>query len=453
MSNLKPLLSGALPTVMEFRNILDLGAPPINDLSSDFGQALATLVQKQKGWNSKECGLTLIDLMSPALAKGGIESLLNTPGISREATIMLRANKNATSQPSPACTETRSPQDNRYLAYAMAKYGNLNDPQTAEFIKKHGLAGDMAKSPSTTIEHLLTRKDIPKSLASLLDAATTASEYRILCQMEGHRVFREQFREHMTLTECISMDQELRLPPDLSATNLTFLYKTLITPTGAAMFAFPEREEARIALHPNAPKSILVEAMDRKSPVGHLRTHAAKSDSPHAEWFLRVCGQQWEMGEVKNAAPDALKRAAETSPTSKAEFLPDILSHPNYPWKENNEEILKKVQIIYTETVIAARCLHEADRSKVLSEDLSRRFPASFLFTEKLSARQIEKLVAVHPEYAALAACHPNGYDIQVENEHDRTIVSRYREKFPCPHLPGKTGAHLPEKQTHTLDI
>ena len=75
------------------------------------------------------------------------------------------------------------------------------------------------------------------------------------------------------------------------------------------------------------------------------------------------------------------------------------------------------------------------------------------LFSEKLSAVRIEKLVQQFPDIASLAACHPNGGGVCVPGE-DREVVDKIRSAAKTVSLYGKSGEiAVPGARTCILEL
>lgn len=144
------------------------------------------------------------------------------------------------------------------------------------------------------------------------------------------------------------------------------------------------------------------------------------------------------------------KLTSKNSPADRAR----ILCHPNFPWqKSDQDKILAATNIAIVDVVFAARHLHRHITGDAFPEQRMSGFPGASLFSPSISAVRLEKIVAEHPEQAAMAACHPNGGDIEVKDEHLRTIVERFRDKFQAPSLAGKTVSSAPGKSVSVLEL
>ena len=61
------------------------------------------------------------------------------------------------------------------------------------------------------------------------------------------------------------------------------------------------------------------------------------------------------------------------------------------------------------------------------------------LFSPKLSARRLEKIADEHPDIAPVAACHPNGGDISINDAILADGVRQFNRHFHIPSLEGKS--------------
>lgn len=438
---MRPLLMGAVKPFLEFRYILDEGTTRIDSLSSIFARMLLAVASSPHGWSACEDGLELIDLMSPVLTGVAIRKMI-THGVSRTARVALAANPN---YPHGAAKVSPRKKDMRLFAFGTAKYGDLTKSENVDLIAEYALGASEVGSGRAPIGYLLNRDDIPRRLAEILDPLVNIEEYAVLCKMEGHRAFREKSRRHMSLDDLMGSNKAAKLPPDLTSENLTQLFTALRghEPLLASV-------EAQVALHPNAPRNLFQAACQSAGTINAIMVDVARSESPHAEWFMQCQNMRREMGALRHATPEGLRWAAESLLREAPASLTNVLTHPKYPWHADNGETLKATHDL--STVLAARSLFGGSRFDH-ADDMINKFPGSLLFSEKLSGVQLEKLASAHPEFEALAACHPNGGEIHVEGGRDRYIADQFRAKFAEPALAGRTSVREPAVFSQSLKI
>lgn len=452
--NIKKMLGSLLDSVenpaREFRDILTDGSKQVDDLSTERGKAFLALARNPKSLKENH-GMEVVDLMSPVLTANAICSLLVDPHVSLDAGSVLCANPNCPKD----FKEPPRQQDLPLLALGTARYGDLSKPENVDFIINQVLSRDAASSiKGAGARYLLERDDIPESLAGILDRYVASRDYPELCEKAGHREFCKNNPRELRLADIADDRGMIKLPPDVTADNLVKLFDEISSAAAPTWVLEPIEERIKITLHPNAPKCLIETGKkDREGAALVVALGCGDKVTEHAEWFLRREGMPWPMSALRNATPNGLRWAAEGLMADSPKSLPDVLTHPNYPWREDNDAILKAVHTHQSDVIVAARCLFGAAKSNVLFEDVAEKYPGSLLFTENLSSVKLEKIAEVYPELAAFAACHPNGRDIRVANEHDSEIVGRFRGKFASPALAGKSNLGLPGKLSQLIEI
>lgn len=451
---LRPLIKGTLNLHQAFRDTFEDGVESYENLNSDECLTLVAIAQNSR--IMAKSGLDVSDLGSPMLKEGAIRAMFRLPKITRAAQLVLAANPNC---PKDLVVEPKETDVFYDRAIALARYGNLENEETVKTIENHILSVSTAGARSPGIESLLRRKTISKLAASVMDKYVTGEEYDLLSQTAEHREYvREKYgKKDMSIDESGTVDNQLKLPPDIRAENLGALFSS------QGLYALPNRSAnlARIALHPRAEKSLLEAALKAPSVKKQIMEKVIGSESPHAEWFIERAQLVSEkvpvaaIATLKHTSPDGLlKAAAKSGESGDGIGLATILTHPNFPWANADQDALLAAANDSTlDVILAARALYKCQPCKEAPESMLEKLPGAMLFSPNLSARALEKLVSQHPNQAAMAACHPNGCDITVENKRERTIVEQFRAKFKTPSLAGKSELRASRSISHIVDL
>ena len=107
-----------------------------------------------------------------------------------------------------------------------------------------------------------------------------------------------------------------------------------------------------------------------------------------------------------------------------------LLAHKNFPWdKTEIQDILPREGQApgFHEASFMGGILIGCVRSRAFSDKVAASAPGEVpskalaaIFTESASTRRLNKEIAEEPEFANLAACHPNGVDINPDTELER---------------------------------
>jgi len=448
---LRHLIRGSAPAASRpFRDIFEEGADSYNSFDSEECRALVVLAQNPL--TTRLSGLTVSDLASPMLKEGAIRNLFGLP-ISREAKVVLGTNPNCPRE----LVQPARPEDMYNVALGAARYGDLEDNSTVELVENHLLREATPANRRYALGALLRRKNVSSLMAAVMDKYVNGKEYASLAQMDGHRDYiREKHDEpdvSVSVADIFTADKELKIPVGLRSWHVKSLFynKQLTTPGEA-------KTRALLALHPNASIAVVNEALNIPRIREHMSDAAIGSESPHAEWIIEKCdtdSSSFVVATLPNASPAGLLKAAGKGVnTTDVIGLEAALTHPNFPWSDTDHtELMDEVPSAILDVVLVARALYKAPDVKSIPEAATKVFPSAMLFSPGMSARQIEKLVEKHPELAPLAACHPNGYDVVVDNKEQRAIVGKFRAKFQAPTLAGKTVAGESNSIPHVMEL
>lgn len=445
---LMPLMKGAFQPIRQYRETLEVTGEC--EVTSPEFQSLQKVARANGPLSSAT--LDVIDMASPILTEGAIMALLQTPNMTLTARSLLHSNENCPPELVVAPPVAISP----LLALAAARYGDMSNIKTVRLIEST-LFASAHPHRKPAMAALLSRPTLTKLAASIADKYVTDAEHILLSQHEGYLEHtREKYGERGVVpADIVASGGGTKLPPNIAATNLENLYFNLERSDGITDVS---HARALIALHPNAGTALVERALGNPAVKNYLLELTEGCESPHAEWVIRLKGERRNLqpmfiATLKSATPESLLWAAKQIASDlEDEDLKPTLTHPNFPWHEADAEKLFFQSNLGHQAgaVAAARWLRGAPgcHNKQMEQ-----YPGSVLFSPNISAVRLEKLVAKHPKQAAWAACHPNGQDIAVKDEHSSAIATMFRAKFQAPSLAGKSASVNLPNETQLIEV
>ena len=414
-------------------------------------------------FGTSKFGLTVLDLAHPAIPAAMLETMFNSAETTTIAKRALTANPNF-----PKSIKI-TPAMRRHRALALAKYGDLTNPEVVAELARE--VADQAVEGGDDLYRarfsLCERKNLPEVLAAQLSWTADHTTFSLLAQTAGHR---EMMRKKLSGQEIsgpppiaiYTRSEVFYLTPDMDAKILTAIYEDLQTPETQDTNPHWREFMARAASHPNAPISLLADAIQNDEVVGLLEKSLLTMNSPLAETTLlslRTRGARPEYASFAkiNCSSSTLAKMFDAccqektevfaaSDTPEREILNEdclaLASHPNFPWEKYSYG--KMISSVGAPELGVLTCAMALNAKYPEVETLHETaWPASALFNPKTSAFRLEKIAAQHKELAVLASMHPNGLSLAPLAHDDRETADLLREQLPKPILTGKS-SHRP---------
>ena len=422
--------------------------------------------------------MDVMELANPIIESAAVVELFNGEFTSQLAKTVLSLNPNAPDGMVPreernrhflrenaliANDVTRDAADPVAALLAAAKYGNLSDPDVCRALHEHIIPGSMKSEHRKRVIELLSRRnDISDETAGILDRVCDTEAYRELCKSEAHKRLRSSQDSRSfdgTLRQAFRKG-EVFLSPEASGDLVEKAFNMLNASAWQSKATDHLVSQAKIALHPNAPKNIVETALAAPDIRAHMMARQRIHESPHAEAVIvalqdngDACDNDnlfLEIPKLRNPSPEALLWAIKHSTACREngqgqENDTAILSHPNFPWNlvpgDDAKTRVAPIDYCAVKVAVALSGSPDCDAGKALNE---RDYSAEVLFDPRLSAWQLEKIAEKHPQIATWCAIHPNaeGLISRVSPE-KRPIVERFNSKFAGPVLAGRTGTYV----------
>lgn len=410
-------------------------------------------------WNSECAGLKPIDLANPLLSGDLIVELMSSldsenPNPGQAA---LYANPNNPASIDRALRKLPRGYIPFYLC-ALAKHGNIQDPKVELYVKQQIIEFDDGLLSATQLtqaqQALAMRKDLTPTLAESLDAKCAPSVFYKLVGNEMHQslVLADKLPGHNFLN---LRGEPVSLSPALTRERIQELWTW--SESGATS-THPSGQEfqAELAAHENSTPEMMDQALNEPDIKFLYAPRIAYSKKP-AEAINKDIKSLLEarlidgsiIGSIPGASSENLFTAAEKyareTTTDRDHNLEALCTHPNFPW----ERITPKTHLhtVSGESAPLLAC-SKALNSKV-TPTVTEGAEVSLLFVPTLSGYRLSALAKEHPDLTALAALHPNGWDISVKHLPERAIVENIRGKSA---LAGRSEATIGGK-ARTLEI
>lgn len=421
-------------------------------LKSPAGDMIKKL-SESRDWEFEVFGLGLVDLASPAISTPVIRDLIKSPRTSDIARTILRLNPNC-----PQEAGNRVPHDGALpvlpanALLALAKHGDLTKAQNQRRLQ--GFVESTAGADKAVLEKtcitLANREDIPPKLAEAIHPHVYGETLRTLEGTEGHRQFiQEELKGKSAFEDFISF-KSLDLPRDFPAEKIEEFYNKLKTVAWGDTLIFEAR--VKLALLPNASKSLMDRVTDSETRCHMLKQHLKNETGPVAEYGIRSIFNHHPNGfnpselvsKLKNPSQEIIDWAFKVSPKPPADIVFALVSKPNFPWQNHTfEELTEKVAVGHRASIIATMFLAGASYPE-MTNDPQIALSEAALFSAKTSARRLEAIAKISTESAMLAAMHPNGGDLTPPTKESSKLVATFRSKFTPQPLAGKQTIELP---------
>jgi len=429
----------------------------------------------KKSLNENSNGLCLQELANPILDKETVEALWSRKDTSESARAALRANPNAQKS-----SQSQPPSQNRkiYLA-ALAKYGDLEDPDVAETLMEEVVQKRWAKDGilSATAAALCERTELPKGMAAALSNVVVGPLWDKLAQTAGHRMWAREnpIRPEEIPARMFHRPPNVFISPETKEETLAAAFEMLNETEWQDAFAMTTNGlRARIACHPNAPLELI------HSAIGFMPTPAPAAvrnfidskllkDSPHKEDVIRILLRTPDtlasnqesiyrsMGVIRNVSQaglieafeyacekdrqvtlgmDEAKKPVKTKDPDMEAGCLSIMSNPKFPWAVYPPNKTESIFVSPEEKSAFNILLH---LNRVSDTSLESSAPEA-IFAQTTSSRSLEKIAAAHPELAFLCAAHPNGVNAGIQlSEAEAKLLNGLRGNTGVPVLAGRT--------------
>lgn len=396
--------------------------------------------------------MSVFALTNPAIPASILKCFMKAPGTTRFAQIVMAANPNC-----PKAAETGiQPLEMPIFAAALCAHGDLERPFTKKIIFEHifGRWNSCGVSAKTS---LCRRRDLPEDYArELSEKVSKGDDYTSLARTAGYGA--------LTTKNALKGDfskMPLSLSPDLSARQVCDLFEAIasgIFKDGAYAGV------AALASHPNATENVVKRSLALAPVRPHLREMVLGTQSRHAEHIIRELSKaipvpfaaRTDVVDIRDATPAGLLEAFRfAEETKQGETAACIVAHPKFPMRDVTEKELLAVCDNKARVEMYMAMSLSVPGLKLLDRD-PENYAIPALFSPQTSGVQLEKLAREHPGLAALAACHPNGGEIDVAKlagKDQAEDVLLFRDKFRDVSLAGKAGAEGGIKVSHMLEI
>lgn len=403
-----------------------------------------------------------IHLANPLIPSDKVASLMLP--LPRESSIRAALMANSNCPPELAPPNENTTQFAWQYEKALAMYGDLSNPFTKKTIEgllepeTPSVGEDSLRSHIEDCQTLLAaREDLPASIIKQLDAVARPEVFQILIKSASH--------------------QSLVKSGHLSGMNKQYpgedwrLFISPVVGIGGLQAKWRETEDSEavskqmIAAHPNAYTFMVDEIIHKRIP-GYSTTfptqlienqssnteravNALKKLSPSAKYPSTI-------GSLVDISPETLvaayNEAVEDQKWSRAAAC---MCNKKFQWRKHDQFPPELRQSMIEEDLMAALAARAV--SGMVSQDdcdnaiKSSQSATALLFAQNLSSRRIGKIVENHPQLTALAAVHPNGFDVSTKDlaPEIRVVVERNR----TTPLPGPSSNPCNSKQSDVLSI
>ena len=299
---------------------------------------------------------------------------------------------------------------------------------------------------------------LPRDVVRELDKKVTRDDYVKLSKSMSHREFvRDEFSAP-SLKEA-TKEGYLCISPEFTSESISSMFAEISLPKSHLV---PEWRDAsaRLACHPNATPDVMQAALKNQEIWIGILEHAVTSGSPHAAMalstiiaavddrstaFVKGCKS---ISQIQDCPPEALMKAYIKANTSQMKDLcADIASNRNFPQEELLVAAVDTGDNLSTFWISAiVNLAGKATTSLSMSEKKTREMAS--LFNPKLSARNLCRIAAEHPDLAPLAALHPNGvYDVRLPVEHPRLkAVEAFNASFTAVSISARSSQAAPSR-------
>lgn len=402
-------------------------------------------------------GVKIVELANPIIPAETLIHLMESPDTTLPAAACIAANPNF-------------PKDERYPivgtiewvhTLALAKHGDLTDPKVITNLELNITDPDTPRKGwvDTARRWLCEREELPEELAAQLFLAADAQTFESLAKTRGHRAIMQKElaqREATGLPPISTYSQsDLHyLTPDMDAKTLQGIYTDLREKENNNRNPAWRQFAAMTAAHPNAPTSLMEQAIQDDEIVGDLENAVLGMKSPLAETTLIALmmrnGQAlYESFAQIECSSTTLGKIFDECCSKKTEtFTKDedkdavlnasclkLASHPNFPWEKYT--FSKMILSVSPDDVGVLTCLMALrSRYPELDNIHESEHAAAALFKEKTSALRLKKIAAQDESLAPLVAMHPNGIDYR-EAQPDN--IKRFASPPPQSALQGKS--------------
>lgn len=391
-------------------------------------------------------GMSVFELTNPAIPSPVLGRWMKAPGTTRFAQIVMSAN--------PKCPKVRetaiASHEMPAFAEALCFHGDLTKIGVKNAIAKHVLG----RFSQHAVAALCGRQELPEAFAAALLEKAVGDDYSRLGRTDGYKLFAAKAAVKFDFKK-----EPVILPPDLSTEQLSDLFSAQMAKR-ANWPATIGSGMAALATHPNATERLVKAAMALGVVRAHLCAQAISNQSPHAELIIRDLAEEkppramiTDLADIQCASPSGLLEAFQFAcDAGQGENAMALIAHPKFPMHDVDEkELIASCDNSLRGEMYSAMCLSMPGLN-LLDRDTSN-FAVPALFSAQTSGVRLEKLAAKHPELVAMAACHPNGVDIDVSDSDRAEEVEQFRDKFRSISLAGKAGSGNLVKESHSLKI
>lgn len=409
-------------------------------------------------WEGAVPGVASIDLANPRLPSDFIRETLGRTAITVPCVAGLKANPNCPE--SLRSTDGMPDEHKRYHMLALARYGDLNHKETNALIVKlidTGVVAGQQMKPhlhQIAIRYLCGRKDLTEALVVRLDGKCQPREYTTLATHPLHRKAVSEGRVHGLYTQSAASRDPVGWSQELSSTQLDSIYQD------ADSGPHPLQVRLTAAAHPNAKagliNDLLVTAKLERTETKVFSTLVANG-SPHT----RMLFDRFREEDPTRISSLALAKWADTPPRALLESAQGHIlggswkgavhftSHPSFPWAETADDFLRSIS--KPDASLSATCCKAAAGALTPNEEraLLAKNPLPLLFVRATAGATLVKIAHANPEYAGVAALHPNGTNVprSCVDTSERADVDFLRNVEPGFELPGRgrrtSGTHV----------
>lgn len=425
-------------------------------------ETIATSVADMPSWDDAAGGITQVELANPAISRKLVGKLLkaqDSPGAT-DAIAALYANPNC-EHGHELATSSLSKEGLRNYVRALAKHGDLSNPDVEGFLRKNLLQGGQVEMSTdeklTPQQHLADRDTLTPGLCFALDSFGVEGTYERLIRNPMHELLVKRGTVDGHNISRPHLSGQVLLSAALTKEKIAELWSQAADPAEHSSFK-PGQIMAVLAAHENASPEMCWTACtkpDITADYGVALTNSKKTGPQINDAVESLLSQHMITGatiaSIAGLSRDCLLEAAlkyEGGPSqSRDHQLVAVCSHPNFPWKDvpPDHAIRQKpcqgMPIIELSAALRGKLDVDPRWNRVESE---HQLP--MLFNPTLSGHRLAKIAEKHPALAGLAALHPNGADVSIKNlpSEERVIVGAIRANLSVS-LSGRSSGATPE--------
>lgn len=391
--------------------------------------------------------------LSTVMKYGLIQRALSSPDLSKSVSSGLYANRRhlapffreaLLANPNLVEHMSFSARDFSGMAFAdgLAVFGDLSNPQVSHVMRE--VVGDSSPEHALTqtvvIDSLLSRKFLPEdTLVAMSTAANIGAEhYRKLVGRQDHLTAAKAGR-----VDLYRFFRDRHRCAVFSAVAPEALLKGKLRDEIAAFPDYAERSTASFAANPSCPISLF------ETIVSRGNVYAGEPAFRHSRWAINLVDAaidgSYPAGLIDYDLPGMIAGAQAAHlawNVTRGAGVPHsshlrTVAHVNFPWEQAFTREGKFSQLLPMDAAdstragvyVALAARNSAIADSILNDKADPTQAFAMLFSQKTSSKKLESIAANFPEIAALAACHPNGYDVRADDSEPWRRAQMFREK------------------------